>query len=77
MSLFEVVFLWRVSPPKFIFMALIASESLFIAYVPLRSFPSVCHLRVCFLGVLPFGGAFRLEDCFLWVCGGVCCLQAS
>ena len=24
-----------------------------------------------------FGGAFRLEVCFHWVCGGVCCLQAT
>ena len=37
----------------------------------------MCHLRVCFLGVSPFGGAFHLEICFHWVCGGVCCLQAS
>ena len=69
-------FSWRVSPHKFIFMALITSESLFIAYVAFRRFPSVCHLRVCFLGVSPFGGAFHLEVCFHWVGGGVCCLQA-
>ena len=86
MSSFEVV-LWRVSPPKFVFMALIASEFLSIAYVAFSGvflacpafrvcFLNVCHIRVCFLDVSPFGLLLvaRLASKFVFIGCVVACV---